>query len=180
MIDSDLRSAVQELADRHAIEACLKRYGRGLDRRDIDLVRSAFHPDATDHHGPGMEYHPAAEALLADWGRRDVDRTFSQHLIFNTQIDLRGDTAHAESYFQVIFGLAQHGGTDGPVARIVGGRYADRFDRREGVWRIARRVVVTEFSASLEETALPHLLSWSRRDQSDPTYARPLMGPPPG
>ena len=37
--------------DRHEIEACLLRYTRGVDRKDWDLVRSAYHTDAHDNHG---------------------------------------------------------------------------------------------------------------------------------
>ncbi len=28
------------------------RYARGIDRYDIELAKSAYHPDATDEHGP--------------------------------------------------------------------------------------------------------------------------------
>ena len=39
------------LRDRHEIQECLFRYVRGVDRRNWDLVRSAYHPDAYDDHG---------------------------------------------------------------------------------------------------------------------------------
>lgn len=178
MNDEELRRTVQALADRHDIMDCLNRYGRGLDRRDADLLRSAFHPDATDHHGSRMEYHPAAETLIADWERRDADRTFSQHLILNTRIELDGDSAHAETYFQLVFGLRPGTRSEESPLRVVGGRYADRFERRDGEWRIARRVVITEFSGALEEAPLANLREWARRSTADPSYARPLTGPP--
>ena len=39
---------IRRLADRQAIEDTIARYARGVDRRDWDLVRSTYHPDATD------------------------------------------------------------------------------------------------------------------------------------
>jgi hypothetical protein len=41
------------VAQQQTRDACY-RYCRGVDRRDVELVRSCYHPDATDHHG---EYH---------------------------------------------------------------------------------------------------------------------------
>jgi len=178
MNHDQLALSVQQILDRQAILDCLNRYARGLDRRDLDMLRSVFHEDATDHHGGSMTYHPAAEALITDWETRDIHRTFSQHLIINTSIDLDGDIAHAESYFQLITGLKPGVKLDQPRLMVGGGRYVDRFERREGAWRIARRVLVLEYGAALEEAQLPHMLTWARRDDSDPAYARPLMGPP--
>lgn len=142
MDDDELKRSVQELLDRQAILDCLNRYARGLDRRDLDMLRSVFHPDATDHHGALADYYPAADALIADWETRDVLRTFSHHLLLNTSIDLDSDVAHAETYFQLIIGLKPGVRPEQPRLSVGGGRYVDRFERREGEWRIARRVLV--------------------------------------
>jgi hypothetical protein len=175
-----LRRSVQELLDRQAILDCLNRYARGLDRKDLEMIRSVFHPDATDHHGGSIEYHPAAEALIADWEVRDAHRTFSQHLLINTSIDLGGDVAHAETYFQLVVGLKPGVRPDQPRLGVSGGRYVDRFERRGAEWRIARRVIVVEYAAALDEREQQHHMLWARRGKEDPSYARPLIGPPPG
>ena len=41
----------QQLADREAIRDVAIRYCRGVDRLDVDVLKSAYWPDATDHHG---------------------------------------------------------------------------------------------------------------------------------
>ena len=41
---------LSELADREAIKECLYRYCRGIDRRDPDILRTAYWPDAIDTH----------------------------------------------------------------------------------------------------------------------------------
>ncbi len=42
---------LQALLDKQEIEEVVLRYCRGIDRRDFDLVRACYHPDARDHHG---------------------------------------------------------------------------------------------------------------------------------
>lgn len=178
MDDRDVRAAVLAILDRQAILDCLLRYARGLDRRDAELLRSVFHPDATDHHGIGKEYHPAAEALLEDWKGRDDERAFSQHVLLNSSIDLDGDLAHVETYFQLLFDLAPLEVGGPPRLRLSGGRYVDRFERRDRQWRIARRVVVSEYTGVMDRIDLPYHRVWADRDATDPSYARPLEGPP--
>jgi len=181
-MDGYATSAVRELLDRQAILACLDRYSRGLDRKDLDLLRSAYHPDAVDHHGALGDYTP--DTLISDWLLRDADRMFSQHLIVNSSIDIDpgGDVAHGETYFQLVVGLepAAAGEAQQPRLTLSGGRYIDRFERRAGEWRIARRVLISEYKAALDPIDRPQHLSWARRDRDDPSYDRPLEGPPPG
>jgi hypothetical protein len=43
---------LQRLIDIAAITDVHLRYRRGIDRMDWDLVRSCYHPGATDDHGP--------------------------------------------------------------------------------------------------------------------------------
>ncbi|MGO2111100.1 MAG: nuclear transport factor 2 family protein [Pseudoclavibacter sp.] len=174
---ADPNGALSELIAREQIRDCLARYARGLDRKDLELVRSVFHPDATDHHGGSIEYHPAAEALIEDWQGRDALRAFSQHLLFNMTFDVDGDTAHVETYYQLLVGIIPGSDTQQPPLGISGGRYVDRFECRDGEWRIARRVVVVEYSAALDDLDRSHHLLWARRSTLDPSYDRPLESP---
>lgn len=178
MASDELREKVQQLLDREAIRDCLHRYARGLDRKDLGMIRSVFHPDATDHHGGAIAYHPAGDALIEDWKRRDAKRTFSQHVILNCSIDLDGDVAHAETYFQLVIGLSEEAAAEQPRLSVTGGRYIDRFERRAGEWRIATRVLIAEYSAALDAIEHPHQRLWARRTPADPSYSRPLLGPP--
>jgi hypothetical protein len=163
-----------QLLDRQEIMDCLHRYTRGVDRVDPDLIRSAFHPDAIDHHGP---VNGSVDDFLAWWLPQQPPREVSQHYISNTTIDLDGDTAHAETYFTYY-----HKAFGAPEMTLSGGRYADRLERREDGWRIALRVVIREWSMVADGTRTGDYLSAipprSRRDRTDPSYMRPLMGPP--
>ena len=42
---------LEELEARTAIEDCLKRFARAVDRQDWNAARALYHPDAFDDHG---------------------------------------------------------------------------------------------------------------------------------
>ncbi len=164
-----LMADVRAIKDRQDIEDCLRRYSRGMDRSDRELARSAYHPDALDDHGGvyiGSGYG------LVDWATDGAERSYerSYHYVTNVSIAFDGDTAHVESYF--LF-YAQAKGT----FRVdqVGGRYIDRFERRDGVWAIAARICTTEWTIppELAEQIAPLGLP-TPRDSTDPSYRRPL------
>ncbi len=131
-------SALQSLLDREAIRECLYRYCRGVDRRDEAALRSAYWPDATDRHGP---YHGSAEGFI-DWALEKLKGSTARgvHRISNILIDLRGEQAFVESYFDAL--QEERDGEGRLLEVILSGRYLDRFERRDGEWRILARTVV--------------------------------------
>lgn len=136
-----------ELADREAIKDCLYRYSRGVDRLDEDMVRSAYWPDAIDNH---LEFKGNVEEFIA-WGfplMRSMDQTM--HIIANIMIRLKADKANVESYF---YGIHRMNFPDGPRDVIGAGRYLDRFERRNGEWRIANRIVMTDWFREYPDSA---------------------------
>ncbi|HEY5679016.1 MAG TPA: nuclear transport factor 2 family protein [Pseudomonadales bacterium] len=48
---STIEEQTKELKDRQAIYDCLMRYCRGIDRLDVGILKTAYHPDGTDDHG---------------------------------------------------------------------------------------------------------------------------------
>jgi hypothetical protein len=140
---------LQALIAREAIRDCLHRYCRGIDRADEDALRSAYWPDATDHHGAyqgsASGFIDQALARLRKGGRR-------VHMISNILIKLQGQDAAVESYF-----LALQTSTDQESLwqeTFLCGRYVDRFECRSGEWRVADRTVVYDW---LEERPRPEL-----------------------
>ena len=129
------------LLDERAIERRLVDYCRGVDRGDAALVASVYHPDGTDDHG-------SFEGLGVDFAdhvtRRLAERyQATMHSISNVGIVFTGpDSAHVECHV-----TARHLGTDdrGPTLMSFGGRYVDRFERRDGEWKIVHRAVVHEW-----------------------------------
>jgi hypothetical protein len=128
------------LADREAIRDCLYRYCRGIDRCDATALRSSYWPDATDRHGayqgPASGFIDVAIAQLSKGGR-------NVHMVGNIAIELKGAVAAVESYFLAL----QADVTPEGQARdtLLCGRYVDRFERRDGEWRVAARVVTYDW-----------------------------------
>lgn len=164
---------VEKLVARTEIEDCLKRYARGIDRRDWDMVRACFHADAMDHHG---EFHGNPEEFIA-WVRdRHAAVPFSMHYLLNCLVEFRGaDAATGETYFWAI----QRRESEAPDGSVTGtdievfGRYIDCFEKRDGVWRIAGRQVAYDSTRTQPSTnQLRRLVGvLGRRDGDDPVFS---------
>jgi hypothetical protein len=129
-------------ADQQEIRDVIYRYCRGIDRRAYDLVRSCYHADATDDHG---DFRGGVDEFIA-YVERGLDRfERTMHFIGNTLIEPAGERARAESYC-VAYHHLRASRTKPERDYVVGLRYVDDFERRDGEWRIAARVCVFEWS----------------------------------
>jgi hypothetical protein len=169
---STIEEQTKELKDRQAIYDCLMRYCRGIDRLDVGILKTAYHPDGTDDHGifsgNAWEFAEFIGPFDAELGVRQ-----QTHRVDNVLIEFTGpDTASVESY-NVTFIDAET--PDGMASSVVGGRYLDRFERRDGQWKIAHRLYVMDWNINGASTAewqhglfgrLPH----GRIDMQDTSY----------
>lgn len=131
---------LQDLLDREAIRDCLHRYCRGIDRCDEACLRSVYWPDATDRHGP---YQGSATGFV-EWALDKLKTSGRMvHMLSNILIDLRGEAAGVESYFHAL--QADRDAQGQPQETMLCGRYIDRFEKRQGQWRIAERTVVYDW-----------------------------------
>ena len=147
MLDStsypDRNGPLARLLAKDAISSAILRFARGADSSDLELMRSAYWPDATDDHG-----NFSGNALDFTAFAIEVLKRFRVTMHFITNIDITlpaGEQAHAESYF---YAYHEHlPECDGAPAMVtlVGGRYIDRFEERNGEWRILARVVTMEW-----------------------------------
>jgi ketosteroid isomerase-like protein len=144
--------ALQALLDRQAITDVINLYLRGADRADIDLIAAAYHPDAIEDHG-GVFKGPASDyvALMAKMLPR---AGIMNHLATNLVIELDGDVAHAEHYILAFARMKKDGETFDTLTLA---RALDRFERRDGLWKIAHRRLVWEWNHEM-----PHAESWGR------------------
>jgi hypothetical protein len=161
---------VEQLLDRQAIWDCLLRYARGVDRLDENLIRSAFWPDAHDAHG---QINGSPENFIRTWMPTQPARQAGQHFVSNQSVVFDGvAAADAEAYFM---SASKKFGSD--TLELVGGRYVDRFEKREGEWRIKTRLVLLDWQAVANASGMEQRLSRGyngSRDSSDPSYERPL------
>ena len=111
-------------------------YARGLDQRDFVRARAICHPDAVAAgsfaSGSIDQYFPVIE-------RKVLEYESTMHNVGTTDVRLDGDgrEAQADSY-TVAHHLAPVGGGAPWILAVC---YADRLERREGVWRVADRRV---------------------------------------
>jgi hypothetical protein len=136
------------LVSRQRIHDLLMAYCRAVDRGDEALLALLFHADATVVSGASNGPAATFAAEVVERIRGHLKSCF--HSLANEWIEVRGETAVAESYV-IAFTLAG----EAPQARqgIVGGRYLDRFERRAGQWKIASRVFVMDFNMDAPSTA---------------------------
>lgn len=157
----------EELGAREAIRAVLAAYARGVDRRDWDLVRRCYHPGATDHHGvvvgtvDDLVEHMAAALPYAGTAHYELD----------ARIELEDDVAYVESSSIAFHWHAP--GTDGRDLWMAV-RYLDRFECRDGDWRIANRRTVLDWAREAdtreEEWPLARHFLRGRPGPDDPSY----------
>lgn len=133
---------VQRMLDERAIERVLYRYTRGVDRLDAELLGTCFHEDATLVYGGETTPGAFIEGLIPGLSRY----TLTQHAVCNVLIEVRGDRAISEAYCRAVHRIPAEGGA-GEQDFLWGGRYADEFERRDGEWRISRRVCVHEWTS---------------------------------
>lgn len=166
----DIRQELRELRDHQEIVACLNRYSRGIDRCDVEIVESCFHPDAVQDTGMYVGSPRGWAEMVNEF---HLGQCLSQqHHLTNSVVELEDDTAHVESYF-----FATVRGRD-DTTKLVSGRWIDRFERRDGSWRIAVRVSTTEIITDVPTADMTfpdsRYVPWSR-DRADISYERPLQ-----
>jgi hypothetical protein len=149
------------LAERE-ITRVLHLYCRAIDRLDERALRSIYHPGAVDDHGT---YAGTAEGFI-EYVLDRLPRVYSrtQHSLSNISIEVRGDAAFAESYVTATHVLCLDSGGTGLYTFT--GRYIDRFERREGAWRIADRKLLRTWDGF---QALTRSLDGAPFDLPDPS-----------
>lgn len=159
------------LLDKQEIEEVVLRYCRGIDRRDFELVRGCYHDDARDRHG---SFEGGVDEYVAWVDRLTARYRWSMHFVGNVLVEpstKNADLAACETY-----GVSLHRSDDPrPFMNLATGfRYLDRFERRSGVWKIAERTAIGEWSIPIPQEAwwaIPESHLASRRDATDAIYA---------
>ena len=169
------QQAIADLLSKQEITEVLYRIARGTDRGDTDLFASGFHEDGEDWHG--LANGPVSK-IVANLGRSPL--LLTQHAISNVMIELDGDHAKVESLFNSYHQRRDEAGQ--LWDENLRGRYLDLFERRGGVWKIARRVVVWDasrvepvagswFDLMRQRPGAEDRYVFGRRDRSDMVYS---------
>ena len=167
---------IQRMLARDEIREVLGRYARGVDRADAALLKSCYHQDAIEEHGGN--YSGNAHAYVDGAVPRIQRMGAMQHLLGSSHIEFAGEVAHVETYVWTFY-RANANGRD--LDTFTGGRLVDRFERRDGVWKIAHRRTVFDWNRDtpsnegwangMFQPGKPGMLL-GKKDHTDPSYDR--------
>jgi ketosteroid isomerase-like protein len=169
-------AALQRMLARDEIRDVLARYARAIDRADGALLKSCYFEDAMEEHGSSFtgrahEYVDGAIPKVRAMG-------VMQHLLGSSHIELDGDVAYVETYIWTFLRVERDGRS---WDTFTGGRLHDRFERRDGLWKIAHRRTVFDWNRdtpSSEGWCLGYIdprapgVRRGRKDAADPSYER--------
>lgn len=136
---------LKSLLAKQDIQDALARYARGVDRADGDLLKSCYHEDAIEEHGntytgPAHAYVDGAVERMAKLKHPMAHYLCNVHM----DIDLKAGIAFVESYLLTFARFDNRAGE--PNDTLTGGRIVDRFECREGVWKIAHRKMAFDWN----------------------------------
>ena len=138
MTDSNA-SLVARLQARAEIAEVISATAHSQDDADWQRHAACFWPDAVYRHPGGVIEGVEAIVSRARAALEPLDSR--QHMVGSVSIDVAADgtTAQTFAYFH-----AQHyraaAAASGGALLVIAGSYADRFECRNGEWRIAERV----------------------------------------
>jgi hypothetical protein len=144
-------AALRRLLHLSAIQEVMLRYTRAADRNDRELMRTIFWDEGTDNHGM---YSGSAEGFF-DRARANRDLLSARYHIIGAPriVEFIGDAqAKVETYFHYVGAVV---GDGGDTLQSCGGRYRDVFERRDGEWRVLRRLTIYDWSL-----AAPYQPGW--------------------
>lgn len=176
--DKSMDPALQQLLDKQAIAEVLYRRARAGDRADAELAHSCYHEGATERHGlfDGLATE-FIDIVSFTRPKPGTPMKIMLHVVTNILAEFADEThAFVESYHVAYMTL--NNGSDS----VVGGRYLDRFEQRDGRWAIVHRDVIFDWSRQEPETekfwdkhpALPFL--YGVRGEGDPLYGYTTRG----
>ena len=161
--------ALQTVVDKQALYELSCRYMRGLDRLDAASLHAVFWADAYCEYG---FMNGGAGAFIEFALGALSDHVSNHHMIGNALFEVEGDEAFGEVYFHAYHKVKSEAGFED---LIVAGRYLDRYERREGVWKMAYRSERVDWSRTTPTNdpyyeMMPDSLFGSRLD--DAVYDR--------
>lgn len=172
-MDEHPSSQIAEMIAEREIRNTLLRYMRGADRKDFELMASVYHEDAVEDHGP-LQGNPRD---LIEWVR-ERHKTIEQamHIVGNCLVEFDGDRAYAETYCIIVqherTGTKRMATGEPALTRtVMGVRYVDRFEDRGSGWKIAHRILVTEWiEESIGQIEFGPAWTKAQRSRDDAVY----------
>jgi hypothetical protein len=132
--------ALQEVIDRMQLRDLMNRYGKAVDSRDNELLRTVMTPDIDFNYNNGARTFVGYEGYV-NMLKSLLAYRATMHFMGNQTVEFHGaDAASMETYAN-----AHHVrvGPDGKETKMMQGlRYLDEVIRVDGHWRVRKRTMV--------------------------------------
>lgn len=179
-----LEADVASMATYQAIWDNELNYTRGLDRHDSALMPRSFWPEASISYGS-----PVKVADIVSYANDGHSNSAAhQHHVTGLTLDVDGNTAHEEGYILYSSDMPRNKALDtvgaptpgrallgGKLTSLGTGRYENRYERRDGTWRMIVHEYTHDISMLLQPVDLCATACLGRWDRSDISYLRPLQ-----
>ena len=161
---SATEALLQEMLNEFQLRKLVHGYCRAVDRGDLAKLRELYHHDAVDAHGAFSTGSP--DDFLGELAAARPYIRSMQHNITTVNFAISGDSAEGE-----IYTIATHtfSAGDRDVDVVVGGRYLDKYEKRDDTWKFIERTIVTDWA---------HVNDPSIVDLSHPITRDTLKGSP--
>jgi SnoaL-like domain len=157
------QQALATLLAKDEIRELAMLYSRGVDRKDIELLKTLYTQDGTDNHG--KFFNGSAADYLKFLEKSFPHMPMSAHSICNHLVSVDGDQGEGE-----VYAIAYHllpDGKGGMVEDFMVVRYIDRYRKENGRWLFASRVVAFDHHS---KRPIPTPTELVPTGASDPSY----------
>ena len=157
---------LEVLLAKQAITEKLFEYCRAMDRLDAALGKGCFHADAKVDYGEHV-FRGSGHAFVEMCMEAHQRFHAHSHQVTNILIRLDGpERARSECYVDATLRRTDDAGQAHDMRNL--GRYVDHWEKRDGSWRIARRIYLLDFDQSGPNAGL--FPTTGLRDRADPSY----------
>lgn len=172
-VSQDLLAQLQTLLDKQAIHELIHAYANAADRHDHAKMRALYHEDAIDEHA--SFYKGPAMAFIDKLPEIQAPMLILHHNVTTVNLKLDGDHAEGEVYILAFHKVRKPDG--GAYDLLIGGRYFDQYEKRDGVWKFSYRSVVADWAnvhdPSIVDLEHPVMAGayFGKPGPADPSYA---------
>lgn len=142
---------ISALLDKQEISELVQTFSNAADRHDHEKMRALYHSDAIDDHG--SFFKGLAMEFIDKLPQIQAPMEILHHNITTHNIALDGDYAEGEVYILAFHKIKKE---QGSMDLLIGGRYFDKYEKREGKWKFSHRVVVADW-ANLHDPSIVNL-----------------------
>lgn len=140
-MDTQLETQIATLIAKEAIRDLVMAYARAADRKDVDLMRTLYHSDAVENHG--SFFQGLARDFIDRLPEIQAPIDILQHHVTSHGIVIDGAVAQGEVYVLAMHRVQR--ATDA-FDVLIGGRYLDGYECRDGSWKFSRRAIVADWA----------------------------------